>query len=164
MPRRHLRLLALTMCVIVSAMLTGCLKRKTLDTTEEITLYYGSKGNEELVAETRDITFGPEDDKYQVVLKELFKGPQTPDLTANIDPQTEIHSITRQDNALIIDVSEDFSRFKGSMAEVIGLASVVNTLTQFEGIEKVKILIDGEELLAPSGEPQGFMEPFDLKP
>ena len=41
--------------------------------------------------------------------------------------------------------------------------SVVNTLTQFEGIERVKILVEGEEFTGPSGEPRGFMTPFSTE-
>jgi germination protein M len=37
---------------------------------------------------------------------------------------------------------------------------VVNTLTQFPEVRRVKILVEGEELIGPSGQPRGFMEPL----
>jgi germination protein M len=50
------------------------------------------------------------------------------------------------------------------MAELFSIGSIVNTLTQFEGVNKVKILVEGEEFIGPSGEPLGFMTEYPLEP
>ncbi|EEG78984.1 GerMN domain-containing protein [Dethiobacter alkaliphilus] len=128
--------------------------------TENVTLYYGSEGNEELVTEEREISYREGEDRYQVVLEELIAGPETEGYTANIPEETEVYGTILQNDSLLVNFSEEFTNFGGSVAEVVAIASVVNTLTQFEEIERVKILAEGEELIAPSGERRGFMEPF----
>lgn len=129
--------------------------------TENVTLYYGSEGNEELVSEEREVSYNEEQDRYQAVLEALIVGPQTDGYVANISSDTQVYGTIRQNEALLVNVSEEFTQFGGSVAETVAVGSVVNTLTQFDEIETVKILVEGEELIAPSGERRGFMEPFD---
>ncbi|HHX87817.1 MAG TPA: GerMN domain-containing protein [Firmicutes bacterium] len=157
----------LTALLIAGLALTGCGKQSApppQTTTENVTLFYGGEENGKMVTEQRQISLRPEDDKYTVVLTELIKGPDDPEYIANIDPATIVYGTIKQDKALIVDVSREFNRFGGSIAEVIGVSSVVNTLTQFKEIEKVKILVEGKELLGPSGMPRGFMGPFPTEP
>jgi len=134
--------------------------------TETVKLYYGDDGNEKIVAEERSFSYQQWEDKYTVVLQELIKGPEKNQYRANISPETKVYGTIEQNGALIINFSKEFNRFAGSMAELIGVGSVVNTLTQFEAIKKVKILVEGEELTGPGGKPRGFMETFpaEVKP
>jgi germination protein M len=128
--------------------------------TETVKLFYGDAGNEKIVAEERLISYQQGEDRYTAILQELIKGPEDKNHRANISPETKIYGTIQQDSALIVDFTREFNRFAGSMAEIIGVGSIVNTLTQFGEIEQVKILVEGEELIAPSGMPRGFMEPF----
>lgn len=132
--------------------------------TEKVELFYGDENNEKMVSEEREITYEKDEDKYQVVVEELIKGPSDESLTANINPDTEVIEITNENADIIIDLSSEFNEFSGSIAEIIGIGSLVNTITQFEGTERVKILIEGEELIGPSGKSRGFMETFPLDP
>lgn len=154
----------LILLLICALLLTGCPRRAPeqppQETTETVTLTYGDTGNEELVTEEREIRYPAGSDRYQAALEALIAGPETQGYTANISPETKVYGTIRQNDALIVNVSEEFARFGGSVAEIIAVASVVNTLTQFEGIERVKILVEGEEFIGPSGEPRGFMTPF----
>src|SRR5690606_4843993 len=79
---------------------------------------------------------------------------------ANIPSDVQIYGTIKQNSNLIVDFSQNFNRFSGSVAEIIGVGSVVNTLTQFQEIKRVKILVEGNELIGPSGQPRGFMESF----
>lgn len=129
----------------------------------EIKLFYASEGNEKIVVETRKISAVPGSDIYVHALEELFRGPAQKTLTVNIPKGTGVYGVIRQKDALIVDLS-GFTGFGGSIAELLAVGSIVNTLTQFEGIQRVKILVEGEELIGPSGEPTGFMTEFPLEP
>jgi germination protein M len=128
---------------------------------ETVRLYYGDQGNEQLVSEEREIVYPQGEDRYRAALEALIEGPRTQGYRANIAPETRVYGTIRQDGALLANLSREFQQFGGSVAETVAVLSVVNTLTQFEGIERVKILVEGEELIGPSGEPRGFMERFD---
>lgn len=128
--------------------------------TKEVTLFYGDEGNEDFVTETRIINYKESEDLYKIVLEELIKGPATEGYRNNINQETKVYETTIQDNDIIVNFSKEFNQFGGSIAEIIGVGAVVNTLTQFDDIKRVKILVEGEELIGPSGNPRGFMEPF----
>lgn len=131
---------------------------------ETIKLFYGDENNEKMVSEEREITYNKEEDKYEVALEELIKGPKDEKLNVNINADTKVLGTTKEDTNLIVDLSSEFNSFSGSVAEIIGVGSIVNTMAQFEDIERVKILVEGEELIGPSGKARGFMEPFPLNP
>lgn len=158
----------LVVMVLLTLIITGCPRRTPAEpgprqVTETVTLYYGDQGNETLVTEERQITYREGEDRYTAALEALIAGPETQGYTRNISPETNVYGTIRQKDALIVNVSEEFARFGGSVAEIVAVASVVNTLTQFEGIERVKILVEGEEFIGPSGEPRGFMRFFNVE-
>jgi len=113
-----------------------------------------------MVSEDRQITYAPGADRYKLMLEELLKGPETAGLQRNISAETKVYGTIKQNEDLIVDFNQDFNRFAGSMAEAVGIGSVVNTVTQFGDIKRVKILTEGQEYIGPSGEPLGFIEPF----
>ncbi len=129
-------------------------------TTEFIKLFYGDEGNEKMVSEERQITYAPGTDRYKLMLEELLKGPQTAGLRRNIPAEAKVYGTIKQNEDLIVDFNQDFNKFAGSVAEIIGIGSVVNTVTQFGDIKRVKILVEGQEYIGPSGEPRGFIEPL----
>ncbi|MDW7651900.1 MAG: GerMN domain-containing protein [Bacillota bacterium] len=131
--------------------------------TETVTFYYGDEGNEQLVSEEREVVYPEGYDRFQAVLETLIAGPRTEGYTANIPSGTRVYGTILQNDALIVNVSEEFATFGGSVAETVALASLTTTLGQFEEIERVKILVEGEELIGPSGQPRGFMAPFDAQ-
>ena len=140
----------------------GCASRPPQEEiiTEEIKLYYGDIHNEKLVVEKRQASYRREEDKYRVALEELIKGPQDENHRANIPPETKVYGTIKQGSDLIVDFSREFNRFGGSVAEIVARGSIVNTLTQFAEIDRVKILVEGEEYIGPSGQPLGLMGPF----
>lgn len=163
------RLLVLCLALLM-IMLTGCADKtpQEQDTktekVEKVKLFYADKNNEKMDTEEREITIVQGEDKYKAVLEELIKGPESQDLRANISESTKVYGTIKQNSDLIVNLSQDFNQFGGSMAEIMGVGSVVNTLTQWDEIKKVKILVEGEELIGPSGNPRGFMSAFPTEP
>src|SRR5690554_312304 len=131
--------------------------------TETITLYYGDENNEQLVTEEQEITYLEGEDFYKTALEALIDGPHNENYTDNIPSGTAVYGTIRQDDALLVNFTHHFTSFGGSVAEIVAVASVVNTLTDFEGIERVKILVEGNELIGPSGEPRGFISRFTME-
>ncbi len=160
------RLVGLLIILMVIGMFSGCSNGDTTlsdeTITEKVKLYYSDSGNEHFMIEEREIVFSKDQDKYAIVLQELINGPVNLDLRSNIASKTIVYGTMKQSNDLIVNLSKDFCCFGGSIAEIIAVGSVVNTLTSFDQeINRVKILVEGEELIGLSGNPRGFMEPFD---
>lgn len=141
----------------------GCaLKREALpennSVTETVKLYYGDSGNEKLVAEERQVTYAKGADRYKAVLEELLKGPADKNHRANISPEARVLDTSRQGSDLTVNFSRGFNSFNGEVGEIVALQSVVNTMTQFPEIKRVKILVEGSEFIGLSGQPTSFME------
>ena len=161
------KIMLVPLVMILVLLLTGCETPQNStpkQINKTITLFYGDSNNETMVTQEREITYEREEDKYVKALEALVKGPDNSDYNANINPDTVVYGTIKQNRDLIIGFSQDFAQFGGSIAEIIGVGSVVNTMTQFEEIDRVKILVEGNELIGPSGEPRGFMETFPTDP
>ncbi|MDD4570073.1 MAG: GerMN domain-containing protein [Tepidanaerobacteraceae bacterium] len=133
------------------------------DKTATITLYYTNEDNSQVLTETREIKISQKQTLPQLAVQELLKGPDTEGLKSTIPAGTKLLDVEVRAKVATVNLSEDFSGFPGMMTESLAVISVVNTLTDLEGIEKAHILVDGEELIAPSGNPYGPLESYDIK-
>lgn len=94
----------------------------------------------------------------------LLVGPQGPfqeagDVTA-IPDGTELLHVSREGSVLNVDLSSEFESGGGSLSMQLRVAQIVYTGTQFEGIDAVRILIDGERVDAIGGEGIVASEPL----
>lgn len=131
--------------------------------TESAKLYFAVKGNLGLEIENRDIEYKDENSKYINTLKELVTGPSdSSKFETSISKDTKVLGVKVEGENLTVDFSKEFNVFSGSMHEAAVVSSVVDTMLQFEEIKKVRIHVEGQELIAPSGEPYGFMDFIDF--
>lgn len=149
-------LIILSLISITSA----CLSR---DKTVEITLYYANADNSEILTEKREVKITQGKTLPELAIEELLKGPETDGLISTIPEGTKLLNLDVKDKIATVNLSEDFTGFPGTMAESLAIISIVNTLTDLEGIEQVHILVNGEELIAPSGNPYGLLKSYDIK-
>lgn len=160
MSKKHFLLCVILVCLVI---ISGCnqLDSEEKKETQTVKLFYGDADNSAFVIEERQISFTDQEDKYRVTLEQLVKGPDNKEYQANIVQATNIYGTIRQNSDLIVNLSKEFNQFGGSVAETIAVGSIVNTMTQFEEIFRVKILVEGEELIGPSGQPRSFMQSFE---
>lgn len=152
--------------VVILLLIQGCSAKpvEPQKQKQQVKLYFADKNNEDFLIEEREIQYIGEEDKYKITLEQLIKGPENQTALSNIQKDTNVYGTIRQKGDLIVNLSQEFNQFGGSVAEILGVGAIVNTMTQFDGIERVKILVEGEELIGPSGQPRGFMEPFIKEP
>ncbi|SMB89306.1 PrcB C-terminal [Desulfonispora thiosulfatigenes DSM 11270] len=118
-----------------------------------INLYFAStEGN--LKNETRSFSSFPNATKGTEVLAELLKGPQKQNGLKSIIPEgTKVlnYEYAGSTGIATVDLSKDISKVSGSKDESLVVYSIVNTLTELPGIEKVKFLIEGNEVETLAG-------------
>ena len=130
--------------------------------TRGVTLYFTASGETDfyLVKEIRKISVSG--DLYKSVLEELIKGPDTDNLYPVIPSDVRVNSVKISDSTATVDFSKEIiTNFEeiphSSTTEILAIFSIVNTLTEFEEIERVKITIEGKD----SGEIDGlYIEDF----
>jgi len=142
----------LTISLIIS--LTSC--------TRSVSLYFAVSTDTDfyLTEETREIPVSKE--LYKNIVEELIKGPQSDQLYSTIPSNVKVNSVKISDNTATVDFSKEIITNNqeiphSSTTEVLAIYSIVNTLTEFEEIKKVKITIEGKD----SGQVDGlYIEDF----
>ena len=157
--KKNLILLFSISCVIVVSMLlllTGC------SNDVEVKLYFAQYEDNQafLQPEIRSIT--ADDKLYKSIVEELVRGPESEQLYPTLPSNTVVYSVITDDGLAIADFSKELiTEFEeiphSSTTEILAIYSIVNTLTEFDEIERVRITIEGRQ----SGEIDGlFIEDF----
>jgi spore germination protein GerM len=136
--------LSLIILMLLSSMLAGCQKKL------EVTLYFADYEDNRsfLVPETRNILLT--DELYKDIINELIKGPSSIDHYPTLPSDVEVIDVTISNNLATVDLGKriitNFTDIPhGSETELLAIYSIVNTLTEFEEIEKVKITVEGKD-------------------
>ncbi len=114
--------------------------------SQDVTFYFPDEAVMYLCPETRKVT-AAEHIFMQSVVDAIIKGPATDGLKPSISGDVKILSISTGDGIFTLDLSSEFrdANTGGTTKEVMAIYSIVNTLCSIDGIEKVKINIDGDE-------------------
>ncbi|KAB3537255.1 GerMN domain-containing protein [Alkaliphilus pronyensis] len=114
---------------------------------ELMTLYFADFNNQHLVKETRAVERMNES-REEIIMRELMKGPVDGQLQPTVPTQVKLYSITTVEDTTYINFSKEFvSNFKGGeSSEVTTIYSIVNSLTELQHVDKVKIQVEGEGL------------------
>lgn len=124
----------------------------TIDTsleTRTVTLYFGSRDAQSLVPESRELMVRNDViGDLRSTVEALISGPQGAGV-ATLPSATRVLAAYIRGGTAYLDFSREIAdRATGSTAgEYIMIASVVNTVcSNFEGVEAVMILVEGEEV------------------
>ena len=116
----------------------------------EVVLYFASADGNTLEGEVREIP--KEDGIARATMNQLISGPRDEDLTATLPTGTELLDINISNGLCTVDFNEALMNgLTDSGAQLMALYSIVNTLTQFDSVEQVQILVEGQQLGEISG-------------
>ena len=120
------------------------------NSTITITVYYTDKTASYLVPEVHKVSNVKEPAKK--ALEILISGTKNPNLINVIPANTKVRSINIKDKVAYVDFSNDINKnIGGSTNEIFIVTSIVNTLTEFDSIDKVQILVEGKKLETLAG-------------
>lgn len=113
--------------------------------TVPVKVYFGTHNARYLVAEIHQLKPGPQ--LMQQAVETLAKGPRSSDLVAVLPKATKVKSLVVRDRMAIVDFSAELVKrgFGGSATEILAVAAIVNTLTEFPEVERVQILVEGKK-------------------
>ena len=150
--------------VLVLFCVIGCVSKPSVNGSS-YNLYFANEKKNNLVVENRNVDAGNSLDIIaENIAKELIKGPQSASNYGVIPKDTRVLGVEIKDAVASIDFSKAYFP-KGDNAEIEELLarySVVNTLCDIDGIEKVKIFIEGAELVNSSNVPVGALGKEDI--
>lgn len=119
-------------------------------TTVNAKLYYATSDAMFLVPKT--IVIG-HDNAPATAVRMLLKGDETNNNVVRvIPPETKLLSLEIKDNIAYANFSKEIKHNPGgSTSERLIIGSIVNTLTEFQDIKRVKILIEGKSVETLNG-------------
>lgn len=138
-------MLVLIFVLIIMAAYYLILNSNLLVKERDVKLYFSTSDAMYLDTEVRTVKGR---NIYLETVNALITGPITSDLTKTIPDGVEVLNISKNSDTIQVDFSEEIisNHWGGSSGEILTVYSIVNTLTQFEDINKVEILVDGEEV------------------
>ena len=112
----------------------------------ELTLYFINENGDKLVEEKRTTTVWISEVIAEEIMNMLIAGPQVEGHKASIPNGTVINQILLRNNVCYVDLSEAFVRNQvaGELTEQLTIYSIVNSLTEYYGVDSVQFLIDGQ--------------------
>lgn len=115
------------------------------DDSREVIVYYATRDAMYLDQERRTIK---QDGLYRNTVEELLKGPETSSLSPTIPEGVELLNLSLEGNVMYLDFNNALrdNHWGGSTGESLTIYSIVNTMVQFEGIDAVQLLIEGEKI------------------
>lgn len=133
---------------------------KTAGSSVEIKLYYPDADGRKLVAEKRSINTDQED-KYTASMHALLSGTRKKGSVNVIPAGTNLQSIDVSNGLATVSFSKDLGRKTtgGSTSEKMIVGSIVNTLTEFPEVKRVRILINHKSIDTLNGH-MDLSEPF----
>lgn len=136
----------------VSSIIIGEAEASKLTDKTPVRLYFANKDNTKLKLEIRYVD-DPDVKKNlsnlaSTVINELIKGPvDNENFLRTVPAETKLRSpVSINGKVATVDMSKEFKTKHpgGKDAEKMTIYSIVNSLTELEGIEKVKFTIDGK--------------------
>lgn len=112
----------------------------------DVVLYFADQNGDYLKAEKRQIEMVP--GLAKATVEQLIQGPRQTGLTRTIPQGTKIREIDISNGLCRIDLSKEFkdNHWGGSSGEILTVYSLVDTLAQFDTVNQVEILVEGQRI------------------
>lgn len=126
-----------------------------------VTLYYMADNGVLLDSEEVLVRYVSKINLETAILNSLIAGPISKNLYPVLSEKLKINSVSVKENICYVDVNEEFLNPVNKVDYKLTVYSVVNSITQNTGAEKVQFLINGEIYTEPVGEFKidGLFEP-----
>lgn len=109
----------------------------------EIVLYFADWQAQHVMPESRRVVQVGDELLAGVAVRELLSGPADPHLNPTLPADARMLSVEIVDGIVYVNLSEEVRGVYGSAGEIMAVQSLIYTLTDLEGIDRVQILIEG---------------------
>lgn len=109
--------------------------------TKQVKLYYAYSDGKSLVAVSRTLHYGSSTGLEQTVVSTLAKAPYEGDLKAVYSDASKILNVSVSDGVCFLDIDSSFFTDMADVSQDVALYSIVDSLTEIDGINKVSITV-----------------------
>ncbi|MDR0963523.1 MAG: GerMN domain-containing protein, partial [Clostridium sp.] len=107
-----------------------------------MTLYFANATGDGLIMVNRSRLYNSNISMEKLIVEELIKGPDSPDVYPTINPATRIISVTVKDSICYVNLDDQFLTRTNNIKEEIAIYSIVNSLAELGTVNKVQIIIN----------------------
>ena len=113
-----------------------------------VTLYFADSNGRYLIGEQRSVPGEDNDNLPEFIVRNLIEGPQSDTLSPTIPEGTMLLNVSRVDRVCMVSFSEEFlsNRPKTAQEERMTVFSLVNSLTQLDGVDSVEIMVQNRKV------------------
>lgn len=109
-----------------------------------LTLYFANKDGTKLVKETRTVHYSTNISMEKLIMEQLIEGPKKSGTMSTVPSGTKLISVSVVDGVCYLNLSDSFKNNQNAeVNEEIVLYSIVNSLTELQGVSQVQISING---------------------
>ena len=114
----------------------------SMETT--LTLYFANKEGTMLKKETRNVHHSTNVSMEKLLMEQLIEGPKKSGTLSTVPSGTKLISVSVVDGVCYVNLSDSFKNNQNpEVTEEVLLYSIVNSLTELQGVSKVQISING---------------------
>lgn len=121
---------------------------------QDLRIYFGLKGKDMLTSEIRRVRKRSMlTAQARLIVETLLEGPVTGTMYQLLPKGTSLRGLFFDSGTFIVDLSKEIEELasKGVSEQMLGIYSIVNSLTELDPKAKVKFLINGTEPLGENG-------------
>lgn len=108
----------------------------------EVTMYYGNKNGDKLVAQTVTVSCEPKCTIEESIMSALIKGPDSDKFLGTLPENTIVKNAYTRNGVCYVYFDKSFAENIFNVKDDIMIYSIVNTLSELTYVNKVKLVID----------------------
>lgn len=112
----------------------------------KVTLYFANETGDSLKNTTRNIFYTGAAPIEEIVINQLINGPTEKGLYATLPEATTLLNVSTKESICYVDFNEKFLEKLPDITDEVAIYSVVNSLVELPGINKVQFRINGQSL------------------
>ncbi|MBH1941274.1 GerMN domain-containing protein [Mobilitalea sibirica] len=113
------------------------------ETNYKVSLYFADATGQALVDTVTNIFYTGTGSIEELVIKQLINGPTQPGMLNTVPEGTTLLNVTTKEGICVVDFNEKFNDSLPNVSKEISIYSVVNSLVELPGINKVQFKING---------------------
>lgn len=110
-------------------------------------LYFANEAGDKLVAINRSIIYNSNISLEKLVVEQLISGPISEESFQTVNPETKLISTTVKDGVCYVNFDSAFLSQNLNVTTDVTIYSIVNSLVELSNINKVQIMVDGENTM-----------------
>jgi hypothetical protein len=112
---------------------------------QKVNLWFGDDGGEFFIPVTRTLRVREGSDPHEIAVRELLRGPISDSMYGAFPEGTDLNGFRVENGTAFVDFSAQLMSYGGGTAGESALVkTLVLTLAEFEDVQRIQILVDGE--------------------